>query len=373
MMNPLDRLLLWREEAKFKKISDGFEQQPATPELVAKRFRQLFNLHGIQTAEIPEIDGYENITLHDLNADDRLIQKLTPELLHKTADRFGIRIEWLRSGEPTLYDNRHWYKDGLKNFFEDLKEIDFEETYDPFFIITTHEKLDVHRQEYQPFLLALRSRQTAIGEKDLYRYYIESEWHWHHPPCRLQAKALATQYYKLTKRMITIYTTDQITFQRVGLGYIPPNDNLARNHKISFEEYGALKLNHIEPYEKEEFDAVVETMKDYEIDEISYEYVKASPDNASSITQKGKPGRRPDEKKREIKERFMEQYAKKIFHGEIKADKAAREFFKSLPEDERAVLFRSRKEYVEELIYEEAEKRAERTLSDHYANQRQTN
>jgi hypothetical protein len=88
MWNPWLRLLIWRERARNKKLYEEFDDQPATPELVAQRFKTLFNLHGIETAEIPEIDGFENITLHDLNSDDRLIQKLTPEFLHKTAERF---------------------------------------------------------------------------------------------------------------------------------------------------------------------------------------------------------------------------------------------------------------------------------------------
>jgi hypothetical protein len=371
MWNPWLRLLIWRERARNKKLYEEFDDQPATPELVAQRFKTLFNLHGIETAEIPEIDGFENITLHDLNSDDRLIQKLTPDFLHKTAERFGIRIEWLRSGESNLYSRRYWYKN-LKNFFEDLKEVDFEETYDPFFIITTREKLDVHDPEYQPFLVVLRKWLATLDDKDVYRYYTETEWDWHHPPCRLQAKALATQYYKLTRRMVTIYTTDMASFRKMAEGYLPPNVQLARNHKISLEEYGALTLNYREPYEQEEFDAIVETMREYEINDISYEYVsKTNQDSESATRPKRKRGRRPDEKKKEIKDRFLEAYGKKIYREEISAAQAARDFFLTLSEEERAVLFRSPEEYKAQLSYEEAEHRAVRTLTDYYANQKQ--
>lgn len=371
MLNPLLRLLLWWESVIDKKLYEGFDDQPATPALVAQRFKTLFNLHGIETAEIPEIDGFENITLHDLNSDDRLIQKLTPEFLHKTAERFGIRIEWLRSGEPVLYERRFWYKE-LKNFFEDLKGVDFEETYDPFFIITTREKLDVHDPEYQPFLVVLRKRLATLSEKDVYRYYVETEWDWHHQPCRLQAKALATQYYKLTHRMVTMYITDLASFRKMAEGYLPPNIQLVRNHKISLEEYGALTLDYREPYEQEEFNAIVETLEEYEIDEISYEYAsKTYQDSDSSTCPKRKRGRRPDEKKKEIKDRFLEAYGKAIYRGEISAAKAARDFFATLANEERILLFRSAAEY-DEITYEEAVKRVERTLSEYYTNQKQT-
>lgn len=330
----------------------------------------MFQLHGIEIAEIPELPGFQNITLHDLHSDEALLHKLSPDLLHETADKFGIRIEWLRSGDPAMYQHRHWYKGSIKDFFEDLKEVDFETTYDPFIVITTHEKLDVHSPEYQPFLLVLRKHLATLDEKDVYKYLMETVWDWHHPPCRLQAKALATQYYKLTHRTVTMYTVDQATFQQIADGYIPPGEDLARNYKISFEEYGALELAYMEPYEQDEFDAVVSTIKEYGLDEISHSYVtKATLEDSSAAAPKRPRGRKPDPKRKEIKERFMGAFAKRIYRGEISADQAAREFFAGLTEQERVVLFRSSKEYAE-LTYEEAEVRVHRTLSDYYANQK---
>ena len=343
---------------------------PATPELVATRFKQLFQLHGIEIPEIPQVEGFQNITLHDLHSDEALLQKLRPRLLQETADTFGIRIEWLRSGEPAMYQHRHWYKSSIKDFFEDLKAVDFESTYDPFIVLTTQEKLDVNNPEYQPFILVLRKHLTTLDDKDVYTYLMESVWDWHHPPCRLQAKALVTQYYKLTHRLVTMFTVDQATFQQIAGGYIPPNGNLSRNHKISFEEYGALKLEYMEPYEKNEFDAVVATIKEHGLDAISHPYVtKSDLGDSNQTASKVKRGRQPNHNSREIKERYMEAFGKKISRGEISADQAARDFFAGLTEEERVWLFRSPKEYAD-LTYEEAEKRAERTLSEYYANQK---
>lgn len=125
-MKPWDYLFLWWDNRKQDKLNEGYDYEPATPDLVATRFKQLFSLHGIEVSEIPEIEGFEDISLYDLNSNDRLLQKLTPSFLRKTAEFFGIRIEWLRSGEPILYEHRSWYKSALPNFFEDLKEIDFD-------------------------------------------------------------------------------------------------------------------------------------------------------------------------------------------------------------------------------------------------------
>jgi hypothetical protein len=371
-MNPLHRFYFWKHERRLKKLNKGYDYQPATPELTAIRFKLLFNLHGIEVAEIPEVKGFESITLHDLNSNDRLLQKLTPEFLIKTANTFGIRIEWPRSGEPNLYEHLHWYKEGLPNFFDDLKDMNFEETYDPFCVVTTQNKFDNTSNEYQPFILMLKKKIDEVGDKDVYKYYLESVWDWHHPPCRLQAKGLATKYYQLTRRMVTIYTTSKDNFHRISEGFIPPEDGLRRLHDISLEEYGVIKLPHMEPYENFEHDAVLEEMKQYGIDSINFSYIdneSRDKSEAEYSESKSKPGRKQSKVKLEIKIRFIQTYQDTINKKEISCAKAAREYFSNLAEKERVILFRSTAEY-EPLTYEEAEKRAERTLTEYYAQQK---
>jgi len=342
---------------------------PAAPELVANRFISIFEMHGVQVSEIPEIEGFQSISLYDLNATDRLLQKLTPDFLKMTAEFFGVRIEWLRSGEPDLYQHKHWYKNNTQ-FFEDLKDIDFDKVYDPFEIITIHDQFDIHSNEYQPFILILKKHVAEINDRAIYKFYVESEWDWHHPPCRLQAKAIATKYYQLTHRMIPIYKVDKDTFKRISHGYITPGTSKIKNHKVSFEEYGALNFRHInEPYENEEREAILSEMQHYKIEGINYEYVNKV-DAEESVCNTPKPskksGRKPSKEKREIKDRFISEYQQKIDKGEISADQAARDFYNDLTPEEEKLLFRSQKDY-DNSTADELTVRAERTLSDFYA------
>ena len=286
-----------------------------------------------------------------------------------TAEFFGVRIEWLRSGEPDLYQHKHWYKN-LNQFFEDLKDIDFDKVYDPFEIITIHDQFDIHSNEYQPFRLILKKHMAEIDDKDIFKFYVESEWDWHHPPCRLQAKAIATKYYQLTHRMIPIYKVDKDTFKRISHGYITPEFSKTKNHKVSFEEYGALNFSHInEPYENEEREAIVSEMEYYKIEGINYKYVnKADTEESKNNTAKlsKKSGRKPSKEKREIKDRFVSEYEQRINQGEISADQAARDFYNGLTPEEERLLFRSKKDY-DNATNDELTDRAERTLSDYYA------
>lgn len=366
-MNLFQHFYLWKYERRLKELNKGYDYEPATPELTAKRFIYLFNLHGIEPSEIPEVNGFETITLYDLNSNDRLLQKLTPEFLRKTAETFSVRIEWLRSGDPQLYDHRQWYKSALKNFFEDLKEMDFEETYDPFCVIATQDKFDVHAQEYQPFILMLRKQIAQLGDKTIYKYYMESTWDWHHPPCRLQAKGLATRYYQLTRRLIPIFVTNNETFHKIKEGYIPPNDDMRKNHNISFEEYGALKFPHVEAYEKEEWDYILEEMKYYKIDNIEYDYLgKRKTKTLDNDNQtKSKVGRKADTEKQELKDRFVSEYRTKIERKEISCAQAARDFYDNLNTKDEKLLFRSEKDF-QKSTSDELRDKAERTLTEYY-------
>lgn len=67
--------------------------EPATPQLVAKRFRQLFVDHGIEVTQIPRV--FPEITLDDLKSNNSLLKKLSTECIDKVAEFFKVRVEWL--------------------------------------------------------------------------------------------------------------------------------------------------------------------------------------------------------------------------------------------------------------------------------------
>jgi hypothetical protein len=287
-MNLWNKFEIWLfklHESKYRKIDDEYYEVKLTPELVAERFKLLFKLHGVQVTEIPELEEFKDITLYDLSSNDRLLQKLTPKYIEKAANYFKVRIEWLRSGEAVMYSLHNWYKSNAGDFFQKLTDIDFEKTYDPFLILTIHDKFDVHSDEYQPFILVLRKYLCDVGEKEIYQYRLGRVWDWHHSLCRLQAKAIATRYYQLTERMITLCKTDKETFHKVKQGYIPPIlENT--NHMMSFEEYGALEFSHLdEPYEAFEYKEVLKTIKDYHLDEIDMKIQPYTDDEFKSAPQ----------------------------------------------------------------------------------------
>ena len=334
-MSLKDKFILWwyRNELDESYI-DEYAEEP-TVDVLVKRVKLLFKLHGVSETEIPEV--YPKITFKDLSENALLLDKLTPEFLNELAEFFDIRVDWLRSGEPSLFYPRYWYKDKTKGFFEDLKKVDFKVEHNPFEIITTEEKFDFRSEAYQPFILVVKVPIAQIDDRTIYRYLVGSEWHWQHATCRLGAKAIATRYYQLTGRMIFIYTTTKDNFKKLSAQLITPNFNKMMNHHMSFEEYGALKFRHLKvPYENFEYAEVAQEVKQLGLELIQYDYLQvADVETENNLTQEDLSlqqiaARAKHEPISQIKRECIEFW---INNKKLSNNETARRFYKSLSSD----------------------------------------
>ena len=175
---------------------------PNTPQLVAKRFRQLFVDHGVEETRIPRF--FSKITLEDLQSDTLLIKKLTPELINEVAKIFNVRSEWLEGVDNTIYLSQSCYKQPA-DFFTFLKTIKYGKSDFPFRVISSVEKFDYKDDSRQPFSILYVEKIAELGDDNIYRYYLDAGWSWSHWPCRMQLKAMALLYWRDVKRPITFY------------------------------------------------------------------------------------------------------------------------------------------------------------------------
>lgn len=173
-----------------------------TPQLVAKRFRQLFIDHGVEETRIPRF--FPKITLEDLQSDSLLIKKLTPELINEVAQLFNVRSEWLEGVDNTIYLSQTCYKQP-EDFFTFLKTIKYGKSDFPFRVISSVEKFDYKDDSRQPFSIVYVEKIAELGDDNIYRYYLDAGWSWSHRPCRMQLKAMALLYWRDVKRPITFY------------------------------------------------------------------------------------------------------------------------------------------------------------------------
>lgn len=76
---------------------------------VPSRFVDLFENHGVHRNQIPRFFG-NGLTLNDVETNEKLLPKLTPEILQTAADLFAVRIEWLEGVDNKIYPVHDFYK-----------------------------------------------------------------------------------------------------------------------------------------------------------------------------------------------------------------------------------------------------------------------
>ena len=207
---------------KISKIFDliASKQKPNPIDLIPSRFLRAFNEHDVETSQIPRL--LPQLTLDDLKSPESLLPKLTSTLLDQVAKLWGIRVEWLEGTTDTIYPFWSCYKQP-NLLFDLLKTIKRSDLIDaPMRIITSTPKFDYKDSCFQPFLLVIVETFNEIGENKLSRYYLDSQWDWANPTCRIQVKAMASIYYTNTNSPIPIYKVSHEDFEAiVALEQIP--------------------------------------------------------------------------------------------------------------------------------------------------------
>ena len=197
------------------------DNKSASVQIVADRFKQLFTDHGVGLSQIPRI--FPKVSLEDLKSDDALLKRLNPELLDDAANFFPVRVEWLEGEDDRIYPCISNYKQP-QQFFDLFNSIKYEKFNYPVRLVTSAEKLDFRADGYQPILIMLAEKIAEIGEKNIYRYYIDTEWSWNHSPCRLQLKAIGYQIYKKLGAPIPIFKIKHDVFETIAAGECIPTN-----------------------------------------------------------------------------------------------------------------------------------------------------
>ncbi len=83
--------------------------EPDNPLQVAKRFVELFDVHGVKRSQIPRFFGH-GLTLDMLKTDESLLANLSDEMLDAAAELFAVRREWLDGAEQRVYPRHDFYK-----------------------------------------------------------------------------------------------------------------------------------------------------------------------------------------------------------------------------------------------------------------------
>ena len=314
--------------------------EPPTPQLVAKRLRQLFIDHGVEETRIPRV--FPKITLDDLSSDHLLIKKLTPELINEVAELFKVRSEWLEGVDDTIYYHPSCYKRPDK-FFKFLKTIKFDEMGFPFRVITPVEKFDFKDNTHQPFSILFVEKIAELGDEDIYRYYLDAGWAWDHWTCRIQLKAMALLYWKHIKHPITLYTVPRDIYfeiesrQKIPYQYL--TGVLISNPSI--EDYISTPESSVVAKEFEELPDVYKYIEEYKLNELTIQDLHAEiVENESHVKDDGlslqqKASRAMHEPTNQLKRDCVYFW---LANQKLSNNEAARRFYYSLPPERKKLL-----------------------------------
>ena len=341
-----------------------------TVDLVPRRFIQLFQQHGIEASQIPRI--FPKISLDDLKSHESLIKKLTPELLDEVSKLFVVSSQWLEGIGDEIYEHHSCYK-RPELFFKLLNQIKFDGDDYPIRILTSAEHLDFKSNAQQPILLIALEKIAFLGEEDIYRYYIDTQWDWGHYPCRIQLKAIARVFYKAVHTPIPIFKVTFETLEAVADLKVVPTEQLngCLSTNPSLEDFALWPEESAVAQDKEEMLEVLDYIKDHQLDGLlryknSDEYTAQSSSGSSKLKPQDKARKAAYIKSQpgnDLKRRFIEIYADKVRAKSISANKAAKEFYYAIPENQEKLLFRSEKDYLR-LSAQEQEANAKRTLTN---------
>lgn len=168
---------LW-DRFKKHRAEKGFK------ETVASRFVLLFEQHGVHKNQIPRFFG-RGLTLHDVDNEKDLLQKLTQEVLQEAAELFAVRLEWLECADDQIYEVHHFYKKPKEYgcFLEKLLNNTDKDRIYALFAISLGSPWE------ENVVLILEEEIGSLGEEVITRYHLCAGWVHQYWKCRAELAA----------------------------------------------------------------------------------------------------------------------------------------------------------------------------------------
>lgn len=244
-----------------------FRSKPDPVTIVARRFLQVYQDHGVAISQIPRL--VSQLSLEQIRNPESLLPALTPEILQQTADLFRIQWKWLDGTTKTIYDRRYCYKDPWA-FFEDLKTLKIDEFDFPLVAFCSSGKLDSTNHRDQPVVLVLREKCAQLDDQTIYRYHIQDEFYWGYWKTRIQLKAMIRVWYRKFQIPVPIYRVEPKILEEIKTGRVVPHP-FYRNRRLKgadLEDYSLLPSESRQSKDAEEMGMVFEYIEAYKLKDV---------------------------------------------------------------------------------------------------------
>ncbi|MFZ3505552.1 hypothetical protein [Vibrio harveyi] len=185
-------------------IMKASEQPMASDlEIVCTRFRQLFELHGVSTFDIPDLFGDGKLSRSSLLDDRLLVDSLSDEMLRDVCSKFNVQLDWLKgstdkpipyTGHYPFYKNIGYVSCRLARYAlkgerpKVLFIIQNESAFRVGEVMAEAAKDDSNDKEIP--IGVIIEHNLKLGERSVRIYDVLSPERWNYKKCRIQLKTL---------------------------------------------------------------------------------------------------------------------------------------------------------------------------------------
>jgi hypothetical protein len=157
------------------------------------RLVALFESHGVHRNQIPEFFGH-GLDIPSCASDEKLLDKITPEIIHDAVVLFGVNKDWLEGSSKEIYDIPDFYKHP-EEFAHYLIELLKNTSKDKLFayVLTSNKKL--MNGDYDSLFVIAESI-GGINQREIYKYHLIGRWVIHYWKSRAYFTACCALLYK---------------------------------------------------------------------------------------------------------------------------------------------------------------------------------
>ncbi|MFT7009534.1 MAG: hypothetical protein ACJAXJ_004083 [Colwellia sp.] len=149
------------------------KQAEVIPETIATRLVALFESHGVHRNQIPEFFGH-GLEISSCASDEKLIEKITPEIINDAVVLFGVNKDWLEGSSKEIYDIPDFYKhpERFKHYLVELLKSKSADRFSSY-VLTSNEKLV---GAHYDALFVIAEPIGEINQREIYKYHLLGRW-----------------------------------------------------------------------------------------------------------------------------------------------------------------------------------------------------
>jgi hypothetical protein len=171
------------------------KQAEVIPETIATRLVALFESHGVHRNQIPEFFRH-GLDIPTCASDEKLLEKITPEIIHDAVVLFGVNKDWLEGSSKEIYDIPDFYKhpEEFEHYLVELLKNTSKDKLFAYALTSTPNKKLMNEDDDSLFVIA-----ESIGEinqREIYKYHLLGRWGIHYWKSRAYFTACCALLYK---------------------------------------------------------------------------------------------------------------------------------------------------------------------------------